>query len=53
MAHEIQCFKCHPVRVTKHPHPKQIIHDYSLHNQVLETVLSAKHLGITITDDLD
>ena len=27
--------KCHPMRVTKHPLPKQIIHDYSLHNQVL------------------
>ena len=33
--------------------PKQIIHDYSLRNQVLENVPSAKYLGITITDDLD
>ena len=41
------------VRVTKHPLPKQIIHDYSLHNQVLKNVPSAKYLGITITDDLD
>ena len=32
---------------------KQVIHDYSLHNQVLENVPSAKYLGITITDDLD
>ena len=45
--------KCHSMRVTKHPLPKQIIHDYSLHNQVLETVSSAKYLGITVTDDLD
>ena len=45
--------KCHSLRVTKHPLPKQIIHDYSLHNQVLENVPSAKYLGITITDELD
>ena len=45
--------KCHSMRVTKHPLPKQIIHDYSLHNQVIENVPSAKYLGITITDDLD
>ena len=30
---------CHSMRVIKHPSPKQIIHDYSLHNQVLETFL--------------
>ena len=41
-----------------HPRPdthslKQIIHDYSLHNQVLENVSSAKYLGITVTDDQD
>ena len=45
--------KCQSIRATKHPLPKQIIHDYSLHNQVLENVPSAKYLGITITDDLD
>ena len=45
--------KCHSVRVTKHPLPKQIIHYYSLHNQVLENVSSAKYIGITVTDDLD
>ena len=43
--------KCHSMRVTKHPFPKQIIYDYSLHNQVLVNVPSAKYLGITITDD--
>ena len=45
--------KCLSMRVTKHPLPKHIIHDYSLHNQVLENVSSAKYLGITITDALD
>ena len=27
--------------------------DYSLHNQTLENVQSAKYLGITITDNMD
>ena len=45
--------KCHSMRVTKHPLPKQVIHDNSLHNQVLENVPSAKYLRITITYDLD
>ena len=45
--------KCHSMRVTKHPLPKQIIRDYSLQNQILENVSSAKHLGITVTDDID
>ena len=35
------------------PLPKQIIHDYSLHSQVLENVSSAKYLGITATDYFD
>ena len=39
--------------MTKHSLPKQIIYDYSLHNQVLENFSSAKYLGIIITDDLD
>ena len=29
------------------------IFDYSLHNQILENVQSAKYLGITITDNMD
>ena len=45
--------KCHSVRATKHALPKQIIHGYSLHNQVLENVSSVKYLGITVTVDLD
>ena len=45
--------KCHSMRVTKHPLPKQIVYDYSLHNQGLENVPSIKYFGIPITDDLD
>ena len=45
MAHEIQCLD----DSDKAP-PKQIIHDYSLHNQVLETVPFAKYLGITVEE---
>ena len=45
--------KCHSMRVTRHQHHKQILFDYSLHNQTLEYVQSAKYLGITITDNMD
>ena len=45
--------KCHSMRVTRHQHHKQILFDYSLHNQTLENVQSAKYLGITITDNVD
>ena len=41
------------MRVTRHQHHKQILFDYSLHNQTLENVQSAKYLGITITDNMD
>ena len=41
--------KCHSMRVTRHQHHKQILFDYSLHNQTLENVQSAKYLGITIS----
>ena len=40
--------QCHSMRVTRHQHHKQILFDYSLHNQTL-----AKYLGITITDNMD
>ena len=43
--------KCHSMRVTQHH--KQILFDYSLHNQTLENVQLAKYLGITITDNMD
>ena len=39
--------KCHSMKVTQHH--KQILFDYSLHNQTLENVQLAKYLGITIT----
>ena len=45
--------KCHSMRVTRHQYHKQILFDYSLHNQTLENVQSAKYLGITITDNMD
>ena len=45
--------KCHSMRVTRHQHHKQILFDYSLHNQTLENVQSAKYLGISITDNMD
>ena len=45
--------KCHSMRVTRNQHHKQILFDYSLHNQTLENVQSAKYLGITITDNMD
>ena len=41
------------MRVTRHQHHKQILFDYSLHNQTLVNVQSAKYLGITITDNMD
>ena len=39
------------MRATRHH--KEILFDYSLHNQTLENVQSAKYLGITITDNMD
>ena len=45
--------KCHSMRVTRHQHHKQILFDYSLHNQTLENVQSAKYLGITVSDNMD
>ena len=45
--------KCHSMRVTRHQHHKHILFDYSLHNQTLGDVRSAKYLGITISDDMD
>ena len=45
--------KCRSMRVTRHPPDKHIQFDYTLHQQRLEQVQSAKYLGITISDDLD
>ena len=45
--------KCHSMRVTRHLPSNQIHFSYSLHQQTLEQVRSAKYLGLTITDDLE
>ena len=45
--------KCHSMRVTRHLPDKQILFDYTLQQQKLEQVQSAKYLGLTITDNLD
>ena len=45
--------KCHYMRVTRNYSHKKIIHDYTLHQQILENVQSAKYLGITITENMD
>ena len=42
--------KCHVLRVTRKQNP--IIQEYTLHGKVLETVNSAKYLGVTLTSDL-
>ena len=39
--------KCHSMRVTRHLPSNQIHFNYSLHQQTLEQVQSAKYLGIT------
>ena len=39
--------------MTRHQHHKHILFDYSLHDQTLENVQSAKYLGITISDNMD
>ena len=45
--------KCHSMRVTRYLHSNQIHFNYSLHQQRLEQVRSAKYLGLTIIDDLE
>ena len=41
------------MRVTQHLPNKQILFEYSLHQQKMDQVQSAKYIGITITDNLD
>ena len=41
------------MRVTQDQNHKQILFNYTLHNQTLKNVQSAKYLGITITDNMD
>ena len=45
--------KCHSMRVNRHYSHKQIINDYTLHQQTLENVQSTKYLGITIKENID
>ena len=45
--------KCHSMRVTRHLPDDQMQFEYSLHQQKLEQVHSAKYLGITISENLD
>ena len=45
--------KCQSMRLTRYPPDKHIQFDYTLHQQRLEQVQSAKYIGFTITDDLD
>ena len=45
--------KCHSMRVNRHPPDEHIQFDYTLHQQRLEQIQSAKYLGITTSDDLD
>ena len=55
LANEIQCGQrsLYESRVTRHQHHKQILFEYSLHNQTLENVQSARYLGITISKNMD
>ena len=45
--------KCHSMRVTRLHASRHIQFNYTLHQQTLEQVQSAKYVGLTITDDLD
>ena len=47
---EFSVKKCHVLRVTRKKNP--VVHNYTLHGEVPETVDSAKYLGVTITSDL-
>ena len=50
---EFNVAKCHSMRLTRHQNHKQILFDYSLHNQTLENAQTAQYLGITISDKMD
>ena len=45
--------KCHSMRMSRHPPDKHMQFDYTLHQQRMEQVQSAKYHVFTITDDLD
>ena len=50
---EFNVGKCHTMRITRHQLSNQIRHDYVLHGQVLESVTSAKYLGVTLNNTID
>ena len=45
--------KCHSMRATRLHPSRHIQFNYTLHQQILEQVQSAKYLGLSITDDLN
>ena len=55
LANEVQCgqMSLYESDTASACHHKQILFDYSLHNQTSENVQSAKYLGITISDYID
>ncbi len=44
--------KCHTLRVTNHLPNIRLMYDYTLHSRVLESVSTAKYLGLTFADNL-
>lgn len=44
---EFNVNKCHILRVTRKK--DLVIHNYTLHDKVLETIDSAEYLGVTLT----
>ena len=53
LANEVQCCQMSLYESDSYYSHKLIIHDYTLHQQTLENVQSAKYLGITITENMD
>ncbi|KAL4229732.1 hypothetical protein ACF0H5_010121 [Mactra antiquata] len=45
--------KCEVMRLSRHRQAMMISHNYLLHGQVLYVVVSAKYLGVTLTNTLD
>ena len=53
LANEVQCGQMSLYESDSASASQQTLVDYSLHNQTLERVQSAKYLGITISDNMD
>ena len=47
---ELNVDKCYVLRGTRKQNP--VIHNYTLHDKVVETINSVKYLGVTLTSDL-